>query len=111
MLGAKQAQIALPIVARRKPVAAFARKRSALLAGELAPHRVFPIRAVHRELPYVVAVGRRTPERRLRCHAAQRSAQVSAVPGFALVRVIENPEEQTAIGHASIIICSLTKRS
>src|SRR5262245_7113574 len=76
----------------REPIAALEGERAALLSGEPPAHHVLPVRRVHDELPDVVTLGMRTPERRLGVDAADRAAEVRPVPGRMIVGFAEKDQ-------------------
>ena len=55
---------------------------------------VLPVRRMHYELRYVVAVSRRAPGGLVSGNSSDGAAQVCAVPGLAIVSCVEDRDEQ-----------------
>ena len=71
------------------------RERSALLAREAAPDDVLPVGAVDHELPDIVAA-RLGPSRDVsHRQSAQAAPKIRAVPGLAVVRAIDDGEDDS----------------
>src|SRR5207244_6427785 len=81
-----------------KPIAALERKGPALVAAKPAAHGVLPVRGVDDDISDAAPPGIRTQARLGRRQAANRTAQVRPMPGFFLIRLVEELQEQLDLG-------------
>ena len=76
-----------------EPVGPFERKRTAGLTRHASDARVLPVRGMDDQLPDVMAITTWSPRGLLWRHSADRTTEVGAVPGLAVVGLAENHEQ------------------
>ena len=74
-------------------IAPLERKRPTLLAEQTTPGNILPICGVQGDLPDVMTFGPRPPRRLLDRNSPQRLPKVRPMPGFGLIPLLQNFDE------------------